>query len=116
MSACCIQMLLLTPGLPDMPPTWHQGLSQIWRGGSNLPPSPPPSLSWLLPEPRGWEGLLTQAAMEEPVPCSNRAGRDVNNSKCDSERQSQVTMMAAVLLRREFTIPLAGQAGWGSTG
>lgn len=45
------------------------------------------------------------------MPYSNRAGREVNNSKCGSARQNEVTIMAAVLLRRQFTIPLASQAG-----
>lgn len=92
-----------------MPPAWHQGLSQIWKGGSRLTPSPPPSLPWLLPEPWGWDGLITQA-MKEPVPHSNRASRVVNDFKRGSAWQNQVAVMAAVLLRREFTIPLASQA------
>lgn len=54
--------------------------------------------------------------MKEPVPHSNWASRVVNNSRHGLAKQNQVAVMAAVLLRREFTISLASQAGWGTTG
>lgn len=107
-SARCVQMLPLAPGLPDVPPAWHQGLSQIGKGGSCLSPSPPPSLPWLLPEPWGWDGLLTQA-MKEPVRASHpaQASRVVSDSKHGPARPNQAVVMAAVPLGREFNNPLA---------
>lgn len=55
-------------------------------------------------------------AVKEPALHANWASRIVNNSKRGSAKQNQVAVMAAVLLRREFTISLASQAGWGTPG
>lgn len=55
-------------------------------------------------------------AVKEAVLRANWASRIVNNSKRGSAKQNQVAVMAAVLLRREFTISLASQAGWGTIG
>lgn len=50
------------------------------------------------------------------MPHSDQNSRVVNNSKHGSAKQNRVAVMAAVLLRREFTISLASQAGWGTIG
>lgn len=55
-------------------------------------------------------------AVKEPVLHANWASRIVNNSKHGSAKQNQVAVMAAVRLRRELTIPLASEAGWGTIG
>lgn len=44
-------MLPVVPELPYVPPAWHQGHSQIWRGGSCLTPSLHPHFPGSYPRP-----------------------------------------------------------------
>lgn len=53
-------MLPVAPETPRCAASLAPG-PQLWRGGSCLTFSPPPSCPWLLPEPWGWDGLLTKA-------------------------------------------------------
>lgn len=45
-----------------------------------------------------------------------RASRVISNPQRGSAKQSPFAVMAVVLPRRAFTIPLAGRAGWGTAG
>ena len=52
----------------------------------------------------------------DPPIATHQASLSITNSRSSPNRQNQVAIMTAVLLRREFATPLARKAGWNPTG